>query len=62
MPDVPNDALLNEYFDLEDEKVVSLYLSIMYWGMAAQNPQSKPTQVGTLLETAQKFQYYLRNP
>jgi hypothetical protein len=62
MPNVPDPNLLSDYFDLEDDKVVALYLSVMYWGLVAQNPKVTPTGEGTLISTAQKFQHYLRNP
>jgi hypothetical protein len=57
LPDNVAQSIISEYVD--DEKVLSLALAVMYWSSVGQNPNTTPPQEGKILGTAQKFYQYI---
>lgn len=49
--------ILETYAD--DEKIVSLTLAVIYWGMISQNPKSTPPDQGKIIELANKFHHWI---
>lgn len=59
MPNYPENINPSDFMD--DEMYMSLYLSVLYWGMVSQNPNTTPTKIGIVLNTANMFRSYLEN-
>ena len=43
----------------DEERLLALELSVKFWGMVAQNPNSNPTTEKRVLETADRFYDWL---
>lgn len=60
MTNIPEETLssiVNEYAD--DDKALSLTLSVYYWSHAVSNPNTTPPKEGSIIKTAQVFEKYL---
>lgn len=60
MTNIPENLIEDVINDYQgDDTMLSLVLSVYYWGHVGANPNTTPPKVGAIVETAQVFYNYL---